>query len=89
LVQKLEERFIPYVFQSNKGKIIFQVPEVDASFTSSDFYLDCEWYVTMSDGSPIDDTTAPVDLWPYWSFKNVKLQLGAGLQAIEISFPLG
>ena len=70
---------------TNKGKIIFQIPSVETILTSSKLMLECEWYITMSDGSALDSTTAPVDLWTYWSFKNVKLQLGStGLQTIEV-----
>lgn len=58
-------------------------------FTSTKFFLECEWYITTSDGSQIDDTTAPVALFPYWAFKDVKLQLGnAGLTTIEDSASL-
>ena len=84
---------MPYVFNANTGKIIFRIPEVEASmkkmlwffftcclldFTSTKFMLECEWYITTSDQSAVDNVTAPVDLWPYWSFKNVKLQCGSG-----------
>ena len=41
--------------------------------------------MSTSDATPIDGTTAPVALWPYWAFKNVKLQLGSGgLTTIEV-----
>jgi hypothetical protein len=48
--------------------------------------LECEWYINTGHGSPIGDATAPVDLFPYWAFTNVKLQMGnAGLTTIEDS----
>ena len=98
-MQKFKERYVPYVFNANTGKIIFRVPEVEASmknvvilftcalldFTSTKFMLECEWFITTSDKSALDDATAPVALWPYWSFRNVKLQCGAGgLTTIEV-----
>ena len=50
------------------------------------FMLEAEWYIVMNDGSPLDDTTAPVNLWPYFSFQNVKLEMGTGLTNTEANF---
>lgn len=83
-MQKTEQRILPYVSNRNKGKVIFMIPDVEASLTSSKLMLECEWSVSYSDATTNDPTTAPVNLWPFWAFKNVKLQLGSGLQTIEI-----